>query len=78
MIQLIFNPKNLYRQIQLSGLRSTGKFSIQLMTTDQLLGLQRILAETAVVAAAAAAAAMLADNDMGNNNVGVNKRQWSH
>jgi hypothetical protein len=48
------------------------------MTTDQLLGLQRILAETAVVAAAAAAAAMLADNDMGNNNVGVNKRQWRH
>jgi hypothetical protein len=37
-----FNCNNLCRQIQLSGLRSTGKFLIQLMTTDQLLGLQRL------------------------------------
>ncbi len=41
MIQIIFNRNNLCRQIQLSGLRLTGKFSIELMTTDQLLGLQR-------------------------------------
>ena len=38
LIQLIFYRNNLCRQIQLSRLRSTRKFLIQLMTTNQLLG----------------------------------------
>ena len=46
LIQLNFNRNNLCRQIQLNGLRYTKKFSIQLMTTDQLFGLQRCIITT--------------------------------
>ncbi len=41
LIQFMLTRYNLCQKIQLSGSRLTAKFLIQLMTTDQLSGLQR-------------------------------------